>query len=111
MNYYIIPIALLAACVIYDAFKMFSKPTEIDCGEYTVKSKDKKELQTANMVQYYHFNVDPLFRAAFEGYPEDATYLARNMFFDLYKARGGFVEAKDLRIILSEVKDIYYREK
>ncbi len=108
MSYYIIiTVALIIACVAFDAFKMFSKPTEIDCGEYTVKSKDKKELQTANMVQYYHFNVDPLFRAAFGGYPDDATYLARNMFFDLYKARNGFVEAKDLRIILSEVRDLY----
>ena len=41
MSYYIITVALIIACVAFDAFKMFSKPTEIDCGEYTVKSKDK----------------------------------------------------------------------
>ena len=104
----IITVALIIACVAFDAFKMFSKPTEIDCGEYTVKSKDKKELQTANMIQFYHFNVKPLFEAHF--IDADKVYFAGNMYFDLYKARGGFVEAKDLQIIINEVDDLFYKE-
>lgn len=106
MSYYIITVALIIACV---AFKMFSKPTEIDCGEYTVKSKDKKELQTANMVQFYHFNIEPFFKAHLVD--ENKVYFARNMYFDLYKARNGFVEAKDLRIILNEAEELFYEEK
>lgn len=109
MSYYIITVALIIACVAFDAFKMFSKPTEIDCGEYTVKSKDKKELQTANMVQFYHFNIEPLFRTHLVD--ENKVYFARNMYFDLYKARNGFVEAKDLRIILNEAEELFYEEK
>lgn len=109
MEFYIITVALIIACVAFDAFKMFSKPTEIDCGEYTVKSKDKKELQTANMVQFYHFNIEPLFQAHF--IDADKVYFARNMYFDLYKAQNGFVPAKDIRIIINEVDDLFYEEK
>lgn len=108
MNYCVIFIVLVIAGVAYSAFKTFSKPTEIDCGEYTVKSKDKKELQTANMIQFYHFNVKPLFEAHF--IDADKVYFARNMYFDLYKAREGFVEAKDLQTIINEVDDLFYKE-
>lgn len=65
MNYYVVFIVLVIASIAYSAFKTFSKPTVIDCGGYTVKSKNKKELQTANMVQFYHFNIEPLFEAHF----------------------------------------------
>lgn len=108
MNYYSIFIVLIIAGIAYSALKTFSKPTVIDCGDYKVQSKNKKELQTANMVQFYHFNIEPLFEAHF--IDADKVYFARNMYFDLYKARGGFVEAKDLQIIINEVDDLFYKE-
>ena len=107
MSYYIIPIALLAACVIYDACKMFStKPTVIDCGEYTVETKDKKELFKANMIQHYHYNVAPYFEEAFKGNKE-MIYAARNAYIDVYKARDGFVPFSAIQEIRWEVQDMF----
>lgn len=42
MNYYSIFIVLVIAVITYSAFKAFSKPTVIDCGDYKVQSKKQK---------------------------------------------------------------------
>lgn len=106
MGYYIITVTLIIACVIYDACKMFSKPTVIDCGEYTVKSKDKKELFKANMIQHYHYNVAPYFEEAFKGNKE-MVYAARNAYIDIYKARNGFVPFSAIQKIHWDVLDMF----